>query len=147
MLALSAPLAGQQTRRAPTDPAHPALNQGPKEQATGARGMVSTQLASSTLAALQVLEGGGNAVNAAVAAAFLQQVDDYHMVFLFGSMSALYYDAATNRTYAISAVAQRPLVDQRPEAARVRRRVLTDQGGGGASRSRRSAADSTRRCS
>ena len=107
VFALSAAIGGQQLRQPPTDPAHAALNQGPKEEATGAKAMVSTQLASSTLAAVKVLEAGGNAVDAAIAAAFLQQVDDYHMVFLFGSMSALYFDAATNRTYAISAVGER----------------------------------------
>lgn len=109
---ISTTTAGQQIRQVPSDPAHPALNQGPKDEAIGSKAMVSTQLASSTLAALKVLENGGNAIDAAIAAAFLQQVDDYHMVFLFGSMSALYYDAATNRTYAISAVAQRPRADR-----------------------------------
>ena len=48
--------------------------------------MVSTQLASSTLAAVEVLKTGGNAVDAALTALFVQQVHDYHMVFLFGSM-------------------------------------------------------------
>jgi gamma-glutamyltranspeptidase/glutathione hydrolase len=74
--------------------------------------MVTTQLASGTLAALKVLEEGGNAVDAAIAAVFHQQVADYHMVFLFGSMSAIYFDAASGKYYAISAVAQRPRADR-----------------------------------
>ena len=114
LLAVSATLTGQQPRQLPTDPAHPMLNQGPKEEASGSQVMVSTQLASSTVAALKVLEAGGNAIDAAIAATFLQQVDDYHMVFLFGSMSALYYDAASNKTYAISAVGERPRADRDP---------------------------------
>ncbi len=42
------------------------LNQGPKQEASGAKVMVSTQLASSTMAALKVLESGGNAIEAAI---------------------------------------------------------------------------------
>ena len=76
----------------PTNPADPALNQGPKDEAIGDEYMVSTQLASSTLAAVNVLNNGGNAVDAALAALFVQQIHDYHMVFLFGSMSAIYYE-------------------------------------------------------
>lgn len=91
-----------------TDPASAALNQGPKDEAVAEHGMVTTQLQSSTLAALEVLENGGNAVDAALTALFVQQVHDYHMVFLFGSMSALYYDAATDQVYALNAVGARP---------------------------------------
>jgi gamma-glutamyltranspeptidase/glutathione hydrolase len=96
----------------PTNPADPALNQGPKQEAVGEKGMVSTQLASSTLAALEVLEHGGNAVDAALTAMFVQQVNDYHMVFLFGSMSAIYYDAASDEYYALNAVSGRPHADR-----------------------------------
>ncbi len=106
---LGAPGFPQELDLGPTDPADPRLNQGPKATATGEHGMVSTQLASSTLAAVRVLEDGGNAVDAALTALFVQQVNDYHMVFLFGSMSALYYDAATERVYALNAIAARPL--------------------------------------
>ncbi len=95
-----------------TDPADPRLNQGPKEPAVGMNGMVSTQLMSSTLAALDVLESGGNAVDAALTALFVQQVHDYHMVFLFGSMSALVYDAESDEVYALSAVGARPLAER-----------------------------------
>ena len=38
-----------------TDPTSPLLNQGPKKEAVGEKFMVSTQLASSTMAAVQVL--------------------------------------------------------------------------------------------
>jgi len=91
-----------------TNPANPILNQGPKKEAIGDKFMVSTQLASSTMAAVDVLENGGNAVDAALTALFVQQVHDYHMVFLFGSMSAIYYDAASGKYYSINAVAGRP---------------------------------------
>lgn len=109
---LAPPVSGQERARIPTDPADPLLNQGPKAEAVGAHGMVSTQLASSTIAALEVLKAGGNAVDAALTALFLQQVHDYHMVFLFGSMSALYYDAAKDKVYAINANAGWPRPDR-----------------------------------
>jgi gamma-glutamyltranspeptidase/glutathione hydrolase len=92
----------------PTDPRDAMLNQGPKAEAKGDKAMVSTQLASSTLAALEVLRDGGNAVDAALTALFVQQVHDYHMVFLFGSMSGLIYEASSGKYHAISAVAARP---------------------------------------
>lgn len=91
-----------------TDPSDPLLNQGPKKEAIGDLFMVSTQLASSTMAAVEVLENGGNAVDAALTALFVQQVHDYHMVFLFGSMSAIYYDAASGEYYSLNAVSGIP---------------------------------------
>jgi gamma-glutamyltranspeptidase/glutathione hydrolase len=70
---------------------------------------------------LEVLENGGNAVDAAITAMFVQQVHDYHMVFLFGSMSAIYYDAASNKFYAVNAVSGRPHADrgERGDASKV----------------------------
>jgi gamma-glutamyltranspeptidase/glutathione hydrolase len=105
----------------PTNPADPALNQGPKEEAIGDEYMVSTQLASSTLAAVEVLKNGGNAVDAALTALFVQQIHDYHMVFLFGSMSAIYYEAASGKYYALNAVSGRPSADrgERGDASKV----------------------------
>ena len=102
------------TPSAVTDPRDPRLNQGPKTVATGDKGMVSTQLLASTEAALKVLEDGGNAVDAALTAMFVQQVHDYHMVFLFGSMSALYYDAKSGKTHALVAIGQHPDPDRSP---------------------------------
>lgn len=52
----------------PTNLADPALNQDPKAEAIGDEYMVSTQFARSTLAAMEVLENGGNAVDAALTA-------------------------------------------------------------------------------
>ena len=102
-----APAAFAQTK--PVDLGDPRLNQGPKAVAVGDQGMVSTQLLSSTEAALKVLKDGGNAVDAALTALFVQEVADYHMVFLFGSMSALYYDAKTGKTHAIVAIGRIPI--------------------------------------
>ena len=108
-LTLVAPLAAQTSNWGIVDPAAPEINQGPKAPAVAEHGMVSTQLMSSTLAAVDVLEAGGNAVDAALTALFVQQVHDYHMVFLFGSMSALVYDVESDTVYAIDGIAGRPL--------------------------------------
>jgi gamma-glutamyltranspeptidase/glutathione hydrolase len=94
------------------DMSDPRINQGPKTVAIGDKGMVSTQLQSSTEAALRVLKDGGNAVDAALTALFVQEVADYHMVFLFGSMSALYHDAKTGKTHAIVAIGAHPDPDR-----------------------------------
>ncbi len=104
------PRASAQTQG--VDMSDPRINQGPKTVAVGERGMVSTQLLSSTEAALRVLKDGGNAVDAAITAMFLQEVADYHMVFLFGSMSALYYDAKTGKTHALVAIGAHPDPDR-----------------------------------
>ena len=112
---LAALLASSSTAAAQTkavDMSDPRINQGPKTVATGDRGMVSTQLLSSTEAALRVLRDGGNAVDAAITAMFHQEVADYHMVFLFGSMSALYYDAKTGKTHALVAIGAHPDPDR-----------------------------------
>lgn len=93
------------------DPRDPLLNQGPKPEAVGDKVMVSTQLASVTEAALKVLQEGGNAVDAAITAAFLQHVNDYHQVSIFGAMSALYYEASSGKYYVISAVSEKPHAD------------------------------------
>ena len=110
-----APSASAQTRSAPTrsvDMSDPRINQGPKSVAMGEKGMVSTQLLSSTEAALRVLKEGGNAVDAALTALFVQEVADYHMVFLYGSMSALYHDGRTGKTHAIVAIGAHPDPDR-----------------------------------
>jgi gamma-glutamyltranspeptidase/glutathione hydrolase len=104
------PTASAQT--AAVDMADPRINQGPKAVAVGERGMVSTQLLSSTEAAVRVLKNGGNAVDAAITALFHQEVADYHMVFLFGSMSALYHDAKTGKTHALVAIGAHPDPDR-----------------------------------
>ncbi len=96
----------------PTDPTDPRLNHGPKESATGEQVMVSTQLPVVTQGALQVLQDGGNAVDAMITAIFLQHVNDYMQVSHWGSMSGIYYEAATGEYHVISAVSQVPQGDQ-----------------------------------
>ncbi|MFC2164179.1 gamma-glutamyltransferase [Acidobacteriota bacterium] len=88
------------------------LNQGPKAPAVGNNVMVSTQLPIATEGALNVLREGGNAIDAMITAVFLQHVNDYHMVSHFGSMSAIYYEAAAGKYYVLSAIAERPRADR-----------------------------------
>ena len=92
--------------------ADPRLNQGPKPTATGNEVMVSTQLPIVTETALAVLEKGGNAVDAMITATFLQHVVDYHQVSHFGTMSGIYYEAATGEYHVISGVGARPLASR-----------------------------------
>jgi gamma-glutamyltranspeptidase/glutathione hydrolase len=105
---LLAARAAAQSGPIPTDSKDPLLNQGPKAEAIGEKVMVSTQLPVVTQGALRVLREGGNAVDAAVTAVFLQQVNDYHQVSLFGAMSGLYYEAASGKYYAFNAFSDRP---------------------------------------
>lgn len=107
------PIAGQQAgSQVPNDARDPRLNQGPKQEAIGERVMVSTQLPIVTDAALKVLRDGGNAVDAMITAVFLQHVNDFHQVSHFGAMSAIYYEAATGKYYALNAVSERPRADR-----------------------------------
>lgn len=96
----------------PTDPLDSRLNQGPKPEAVGEQVMVSTQLPIVTQEALRVLEEGGNAVDAMITAIFLQHVNDYMQVSHWGSMSGIYYEAATGEYHVISAVSQVPQGEQ-----------------------------------
>jgi gamma-glutamyltranspeptidase / glutathione hydrolase len=84
------------------------LNQGPKPEAVGESVMVSTQLPIVTETALEVMRNGGNAVDAMITATFLQHVVDYHQVSHFGTMSGIYFEAATGRYHVISGVGVRP---------------------------------------
>jgi gamma-glutamyltranspeptidase / glutathione hydrolase len=59
--------------------------------------MVSTQLPIVTEAALEVLRDGGNAVDAAITAVFVQHVNDFHQTSHFGAMSGIFYEAKTGR--------------------------------------------------
>lgn len=96
------------------DARHPLFNQGPKQVAVGDKAMVSTQHPEVTMAAVKVLQEGGNAVDAAITATFLQNVIDYHQVQLFGAMTGIYYEAKTGTFYAFNAYAERPLSDRSP---------------------------------
>jgi gamma-glutamyltranspeptidase / glutathione hydrolase len=104
----------QRSTSSPTldDPRDPLLNAGPKQVAIGDKVMVSTQHPEGTLAAVKVLRDGGNAVDAAISATFLQNVIDYHQVQLFGAMTGIYYDAKTRTFHAFNAYAERPLSDR-----------------------------------
>ena len=84
------------------------LNQGPKPEAVGESVMVSTQLPIVTETALEVMRNGGNAVDAMITATFLQHVVDYHQVSHFGTMSGIFFEAATGRYHVISGVGVRP---------------------------------------
>jgi hypothetical protein len=80
------PGSGQQS---PTDPRDPLLNVGPKAEAVGDNVMVSTQLH-------------------AVTDAFMQHVNDYHQVSVFGATSGIYYEAATGQYHAFNGFSERP---------------------------------------
>ena len=86
----------QSTKKVPEDPRDHRLNSGPKTVAEGKKVMVCTQSMIATEAALQALRDGGNAVDAAITAAFLQQVTEPHQVSCWGALSGVYYDAAAN---------------------------------------------------
>lgn len=92
----------------PVDASDPRLLPGPKTVAHGTSGMVATQLPIVTHEAIDVLRSGGNAVDAAISAVFLQFVNDYHQVSVFGAMSGLYYDAATRTYHAFNGFSERP---------------------------------------
>jgi len=85
------------------------LKQGPKPVASGREVMVSTQLQQVTEAALQVLRDGGNAADAAITATLLEGVLEPHQNHLFGSMTGIYFEAATGRYHAFNAYVERPL--------------------------------------
>ena len=77
--------------------------------AHGERGMVTTGHAHGTAAALAILEGGGNAVDAAVAAALVLAVVSPYATSLGGELYALVYDPRTQTTFGLNASGRSPL--------------------------------------
>ncbi len=102
----------QSTKKVPEDPRDHRLNSGPKTVAEGKKVMVCTQSMIATEAALQALRDGGNAVDAAITAAFLQQVTEPHQVSCWGALSGVYYDAAANSYLAYNGDGERPLASR-----------------------------------
>lgn len=96
----------------PRNPGDELLNQGPKKEAVADKVMVSTQSVFATEAALNVLNNGGNAVDAAITSVFLQHVTEYNQVMHFGCMAGLYYEAKTGKYHAFNAVGERPLASR-----------------------------------
>ncbi len=78
-------------------------NQGPKPIATAPRAMVSSAHPLVNQTVLDVLENGGNAVDAMIAAIPLQHILEPQMSTLAGGMGALIYDAKSNKLYYLDA--------------------------------------------
>lgn len=70
---------------------------GDKHEVTAAQGMVVTSHPLATRAALDVLRDGGNACDAALAAAMMQLVVEPHMTAITGGLSLLYRDHASGQ--------------------------------------------------
>jgi gamma-glutamyltranspeptidase/glutathione hydrolase len=76
--------------------------------AHGTRGIVATGHAHGTAAALRVLEAGGNAVDAAVAAALVLAVVCPYATSLGGELFALVYEPRAQRTFGLNATGLSP---------------------------------------
>lgn len=82
---------------------------GRKEPAAGAGGMAITSHPLATREAVEVLNRGGNACDAALAASVTQTVVEPHMTTITGCLSQLYYDAATGETTYVNGSVNTPL--------------------------------------
>ncbi|MCW3838105.1 gamma-glutamyltransferase [Sphingomonas canadensis] len=82
---------------------------GPKQRASGSRGLAITGHAESTRIAVEVLRQGGNACDALLAASLAQTVLQPHLTTVTGCFSLLYRDAATGRSEYLNANVNAPL--------------------------------------
>ena len=82
---------------------------GPKEVATGRRGIAITSHPLATREAVNVLRSGGNACDAALCASVTQTVVEPHMTGITGNFSLLYHDAASGRTAYVNGTPNVPL--------------------------------------
>jgi gamma-glutamyltranspeptidase/glutathione hydrolase len=73
--------------------------QGPKEVVHGKRGVASSQNPIVTQTMLDVLSAGGNAADAVVAGSVMECVVQLYHTNLTGSVSFLYWEAKTGKTY------------------------------------------------
>ncbi|MDG2520203.1 gamma-glutamyltransferase [Caulobacter segnis] len=80
-----------------------AQEQGAKPAAKAPKAMVSSGHPLVTQAMIEVLKKGGNAMDAALTGAILQNVVEPQMVSLAGALTALYYDAKTKQYYYLDA--------------------------------------------
>ena len=74
---------------------------GTRSPAVGRRGMIATSQSLASAAGLQVLQRGGNAIDAAVTAAAVLAVVEPHMNGIGGDLLALVYDAKSGRVYGL----------------------------------------------
>lgn len=79
-----------------------------RSPAVGRRGMVATSQSLASAAALGVLQQGGNAVDAALAAASLLAVIEPSMTGIGGDLFALVYDPTTRRVHGLDACGRAP---------------------------------------
>ena len=82
---------------------------GRKPAVSSASGMAITSHPLATREAIQVLEQGGNACDAACTAALTQTVVEPHMTTLTGVFSLLYYDASEQKTHHLNGSNNAPL--------------------------------------
>lgn len=82
---------------------------GPKKAAHSGSGMVITSHPLATRAAVNVLQEGGNACDAALSASLCQTVVEPHMTTITGVFSMLYFDASSERTKHLNGSNNAPL--------------------------------------
>ena len=94
-------------------------------------GMIATSQPLASAAGLQVLMGGGNAVDAGIAAAAVLNVVEPMMCGIGGDLFALYWEAETETLHALNATGR---AGARADAAKLRAEGRTRMPGGGRSR-------------
>ena len=77
--------------------------QGPKQVVSGKHGVVSSSHPNVSKIMVEVLRAGGNAVDAAVAGSLAGPVYEPHMTTVSGTVSFLYWDADTGKSYFLDA--------------------------------------------
>lgn len=82
---------------------------GRKQQASGRNGVVVSSHPIVSRVAVNVLNDGGNAVDAALAASLAQTVVEPHMTTAFGVLSMMHYDAASGATRYVNGSMNAPL--------------------------------------
>jgi gamma-glutamyltranspeptidase / glutathione hydrolase len=91
---------------APVDP--PLSHQGPKEVIRGKRAVASSQSPIVTQTMLDVMKAGGNAVDACIAGCITQATVQPEMTNLTGTVSFLYWEAKTGKTYYLNSMGTLP---------------------------------------
>lgn len=113
----------------PTSPGAPVVtSRGSRSVALGGRGLIATSQPRASVAGLDILRAGGNAIDAAVAASAVLSVVEPTMTGIGGDLFAIVHDARSGRTRGLNASGRSPQAASLPNLRAAGHESIPDRG-------------------